>query len=109
MSAVSPEISQVLAQMRVMQAQAQPEALRSQTEVQSTVSFSDIFSQSLNSVNQAQQTSGELKTAFEMGDPNVSLSDVMIASQKSKLAFSAMVEVRNKFLEAYKSVMSMPV
>jgi flagellar hook-basal body complex protein FliE len=44
-----------------------------------------------------------------MGDPNVSLSEVMIASQKSSLAFSAMVEVRNKFLEAYKEVMSMPV
>ena len=109
MSAVSPEISQVLAQKRVMQAQAQSEAVRPQQEVQSTVSFSDIFSQSLDSVNQAQQTSTSLKTSFEMGDPNVSLSDVMIASQKSKLAFSAMVEVRNKFLEAYKEVMSMPV
>jgi flagellar hook-basal body complex protein FliE len=33
----------------------------------------------------------------------------MITSQKSKLAFSAMAEVRNKFLEAYKEVMNMPV
>ena len=109
MSAVSPEISQVLAQMRVMQAQAQSEAIRPQAEVQSTVSFSDVLSKSISSVNEAQQTSAALKTSFEMGDPNVSLSEVMIASQKSKLAFSAMVEVRNKFLEAYKEVMSMPV
>jgi flagellar hook-basal body complex protein FliE len=109
MSAVSPEISQVLAQMRVMQAQAQSEAVRPQTEVQSTVSFGDVLSQSINSVNNTQQTAAALKTSFEMGDPNVSLSEVMIASQKSKLAFSAMVEVRNKFLEAYKEVMNMPV
>ncbi len=33
----------------------------------------------------------------------------MIASQKSSLAFTAMVEVRNKLVDAYKEVMSMPV
>ena len=44
-----------------------------------------------------------------MGDQNVSLSDVMIASNKSGLAFDATVQVRNKMVEAYKEVMSMPV
>jgi len=109
MSAISPEISQVLAQMRVMSAQVQPEAIRPQAEVQSTVSFGDILSNSISAVNEAQQTSSTLKTAFEMGDPNVSITEVMIASEKSGLAFSAMVEVRNKMIEAYKEIMSMPV
>jgi len=44
-----------------------------------------------------------------MGDRSVSISDAMIASQKSSIAFSATVEVRNKFVEAYKEIMSMPV
>jgi flagellar hook-basal body complex protein FliE len=33
----------------------------------------------------------------------------MITAQKSSLAFQAMVEVRNKVVEAYKDVMNMPV
>ena len=109
MSSVSPEISQVLAQMRIMQAQAQSEAMRPQSEVQSSVSFGDILSKSINSVNETQQTASALKTAYEMGDPNVSISEVMIASEKSSLAFTAMVQVRNKMIEAYKDIMNMPV
>jgi len=33
----------------------------------------------------------------------------MIAAQKSSVAFDATVQVRNKFVEAYKEIMSMPV
>jgi len=106
MSTVSPEINQVLAQMRLMSAQASGQELKPVAESQSAVSFGDILTKSINSVNQAQQTSGTLKTAFESGDPNVSITEVMIASEKSGLAFSAMVEVRNKLVEAYQSVMS---
>lgn len=107
MSSISPEISQVLAQMRLMQAQAG--AMQPQTESQSAVSFGDILTKSINSVNETQQTAGALKTAFEMGDPSVSITEVMVASEKSSLAFTAMVEVRNKMIEAYKDVMNMPV
>ena len=108
MSTVSPEISQVLAQMRVMSAQAQT-GIQPQSETQAAVSFSDVLAKSINSVNDVQQTSSALKTAYEQGDPNVSLSQVMIASEKSSLAFTAMSEVRNKMVEAYKDIMSMPV
>lgn len=109
MSSISPEISQVLAQMRVMSAQAQASEIQPQAETQSAVSFGDILSKSINSVNETQQTSAALKTGFEMGDPSISISEVMIASEKSGLAFTAMVEVRNKMLEAYKEIMNMPV
>jgi flagellar hook-basal body complex protein FliE len=33
----------------------------------------------------------------------------MIALQKSGVAFQAMTEVRNKLVEAYKDIMSMPI
>lgn len=107
---INPEISQVLAQMRVMQAKAQSGAINpAEATNNGGVSFGDVLAKSIDSVNQVQKTSASLKTSFEKGDPNVTLTDVMIASQKSSLAFSAMVEVRNKFLEAYKTVMNMPV
>ena len=109
MSSVSPEISQVLTQMRLMQAQAQSESMRPQAEEQTSVSFGDLLTKSIDAVNETRQTSSALKTAYEMGDPNVSISEVMIASEKSGLAFDAMVQVRNKMIEAYKDIMSMPV
>ena len=71
--------------------------------------FSEMLKQAVNNVNGLQQNTSELRNRFEMGDQDVSLADVMIASNKSGLAFDATVQVRNKMVEAYKEVMSMPV
>ncbi|MEO3678943.1 flagellar hook-basal body complex protein FliE [Rheinheimera fenheensis] len=71
--------------------------------------FSSMLTSALNHVNNLAQETGKLRTAVELGDPNVSLAQVMIASQKSSLAFEATVQVRNKLVEAYKDIMSMPV
>lgn len=75
----------------------------------STSNFGDMLSGALNSVNELQVDAGNKKAAFEMGDSNVTLSEVMIASSKSGIALDATVQIRNKFVEAYKEIMSMPV
>lgn len=102
----SPEINQVLAQMRVMQAQA---AARPAPEQAAQADFGDLLKQSINTVNSTQQNASALRSGFERGEAGVDLVDVMITAQKSSLAFQAMVEVRNKVVEAYKDVMNMPV
>jgi flagellar hook-basal body complex protein FliE len=104
----TPEINQVLAQMRVMSAQAQTGAAPPVEEA-GAPAFGDLLKNSINAVNDLQQTSGQLKTAFELGEPGVDLAQVMIASQKASVSFQAMVQVRNKLVEAYKDVMNMPV
>ena len=71
--------------------------------------FSNMLKNAIDNVNELQQTSGDLKTRMELGDPNVTLEQTMIASQKSSIAFEATVQVRNKVVEAYKEIMSMPV
>ncbi len=71
--------------------------------------FSALLKTAIDNVNGLQKNSNELATAVEMGDPRVSLAQAMIASQKSSIAFEATVQVRNKLVEAYKEVMSMPV
>jgi len=103
----TPEINQVLAQMRVMAAQSQG-AVPAMEEA-GAPAFGDLLKNSINAVNDVQQASGQLKTAFELGDPDVDLAQVMIASQKASVSFQAMVQVRNKLVEAYKDVMNMPV
>ncbi|MCP4987516.1 MAG: flagellar hook-basal body complex protein FliE [Colwellia sp.] len=75
----------------------------------SSSNFGSMLTNALKSVNDLQKDSGEKKTAFEMGDSSVTLGDVMIASSKSGIALDATVQVRNKFVEAYKEIMSMPV
>jgi len=37
------------------------------------------------------------------------LAEVMIASQKASVSFQAMLQVRNKLVDAYKDVMNMPM
>ncbi|EAQ32894.1 MULTISPECIES: flagellar hook-basal body complex protein FliE [Idiomarina] len=71
--------------------------------------FSNLLKMAVDNVNELQQTSGDLKTRMELGDPNVTLEQTMIASQKASIAFEATVQVRNKMVEAYKEIMSMPV
>lgn len=71
--------------------------------------FSTLLKQSIDKVNELQKSSGDLAKAFELGDPSVSLAEVMIARQKSSVAFQSVLQVRNKLMEAYREVMAMQV
>jgi flagellar hook-basal body complex protein FliE len=71
--------------------------------------FSSLFSQALAHVKGLQSQASDLATRLDMGDAKVTLSDTVIAREKASVAFSATMEVRNKFVEAYQSIMSMPV
>jgi len=71
--------------------------------------FGSMLTQAINNVNSLQKTSGELQTRFDSGDQSVSLSDVMIARNKSSVAFEATIQIRNKLVESYKELMNMPV
>lgn len=120
------DVNNLLAQMRDMKAQAsggqmegvQPRsgveaALQTggvtRTEGVNTPDFSEMFSNAINKVNETQQTSSSLAKAYEQGDPGVTLTQVMVASQKASVSFQAVMEVRNKLVEAYKDVMNMPI
>jgi len=101
-------ISQVLAQMRTMATQASGDVGRT-TESIGGAGFADLMGQSINEVNDAMQASKSLQKSFEMGDPSVSLAEVMVTAQKASLQFAGMTEVRNKLLTAYQEVMNMQV
>ena len=75
----------------------------------SKVSFSDALKNSLEQVSNSQKSAEDLGNRFAMGDNSVSLSDTMIAMQKSSIAFQATVQVRNKLVSAYQEMMNMQV
>lgn len=73
------------------------------------VDFSQALKSSLDKVNDLQMNSKEMGQKFVMGDESISLSDVMIAGQKSNISFQATVQVRNKLVSAYSEIMNMQV
>lgn len=101
------QIDQILSQIRTMSAQAA--SATKTTEEPAGNSFGDLLADSINKVNETQQYAGEMKKAFELGTEDVNLAEVMIAVQKSSVSFEAMLQVRNKLVDAYKEVMSMPI
>lgn len=71
--------------------------------------FADALKTSLQGVSNTQNHAAELGKRFAMGDDTVSLSDTMIAMQKSSIAFQGTVQVRNKLVSAYHDIMNMQV
>jgi flagellar hook-basal body complex protein FliE len=99
-------VNQVLNQMRAMSLQA---AGRPAQEAGGGADFSSLLQQSIASVNDTQQRAGKMVEAFESGASNASLAEIMVESQKANVSFQAMLQVRNKLVEAYKDVMNMPM
>lgn len=102
------KINPMLQEMQVMSLEAKRVG-QPATGQQISQDFGELFSAAINHVNKLQQTSGDLATRFDQGDRSVSLADVMIARNKSSVAFDATIQTRNKLVEAYKELMNMPV
>ncbi len=103
-------IENVLAQMRaVAQAAGAPASASSPAVASATGGFAAELARSLNRVSQAQNAAHAQAQAFELGEPGVSLNDVMIDLQKASIAFQATVQVRNRLVAAYQEIASMPV
>lgn len=73
------------------------------------VNFADTLKNSLDALGAGEAKAQALGKAFTAGDDKVSLSDVMIAMQKSSIEFQATVQVRNKLVSAYHEIMNMQV
>lgn len=71
--------------------------------------FGEAFKTALQNVSAAQNKSSELQTQFQLGNPNVSLEETMLAMQKSQIGFQAALHVRNRMMQAYTDVMNMQV
>lgn len=103
------QINQVIQQMRAMAEAAGSRPGEPAAAQASQVDFGQLLKDSLEMVNEAQGAASKLAQSFELGDKGVDLAEVMVAAQKASLSFEAMTQVRNKLLNAYKEIMSMPV
>ena len=108
MSTIS-NVDQVLAEMRRLASVAQGSGIEAGTAQKGDADFASLLKQSVNQVNEMQQSATRLSTALSAGDPNVDVAQVMVALQKAGVAFQAMSEVRNRLGSAYQDIMSMQV
>ena len=69
-------------------------------------SFGNTLTRAINEVSDARDKSGDLTQRFAAGE-NVELHQVMAASEEAGLALDLLIEMRNKVVEAYRSVISM--
>jgi flagellar hook-basal body complex protein FliE len=104
----SMQISQVLAEMRALQARASGISEAPAAQAQPS-DFANLMKNSVDHVAGMQKQATALADAFEAGDKSIDLTRVMLEAQKASLAFRAMTEVRNKLVDAYQQVMNMPV
>jgi flagellar hook-basal body complex protein FliE len=72
------------------------------------VDFAEITQKALNEVSAIQDQSTALREAYDRGE-DVPLTNVVLAMQKSSLAFESTLQVRNKVLKAYEDILNMPV
>lgn len=108
MSTIS-NVDQVLAEMRRLTAAAQSSPAELDKTQAPGGDFASLLKQSVDEVNSVQKTASKMSAAFSAGDPNVDVTEVMVALQKAGVAFQAMTEVRNRLVTAYQEIMSMQV
>ncbi|MEO8063018.1 MAG: flagellar hook-basal body complex protein FliE [Pseudomonadota bacterium] len=109
------EIDRVLAQIRNIAGAAKGGAIGGMGGAAPTApgaadsGFANILKQGLEKVNATQTKASDLATKFERGVPGVELPQVMLEMQKANVSFRALAEVRNKFVDAYREIMNMPL
>jgi len=70
--------------------------------------FTDLFKDLLQSVNEVGIDATQAQEAFLAGDP-VELHQVMIKAEEAGISLDLLLEVRNKLVDAYNTVMRMPM
>jgi flagellar hook-basal body complex protein FliE len=81
---------------------------KAEGNAQGESSFSNIFSEALDFIDQTEAESQAANEAILTGESD-DIHTALIASQKAEIAVSYAVEVRNKVVEAYNSIMNMQV
>ena len=109
------EIDRVLAQIRSFSSAARTGAVGGLGGAAPTApgatdnGFANLLKQGIAKVNETQSRANTLATQFEKGVPGVELPQVMLEMQKANVSFRALTEVRNKFVDAYREIMNMPL
>jgi flagellar hook-basal body complex protein FliE len=71
--------------------------------------FQQALTQALRNVSDGQNDATRMQREVQLGNPNVSLEETMVAMQKAQIGFQATLQVRNRLVQAYSEIMNMQV
>ena len=71
--------------------------------------FRAAMTDALQGVSRAQTEATRLQRELSLDNPAVSLEQTVLAMQKAQIGFQAVVQVRNRLVQAYSDIMNMPV
>jgi len=69
-------------------------------------SFADSLTKALGQVSDLQTDAQDAISAFLRGDP-VEVHEVMAATEEAGIALEMLIQIRNKLMEAYRSIINM--
>lgn len=112
-NAFSAGHAQMVAEMEQMRAQATGSKVTSAIELSQTASlsipsFNSVLEQTIRHVDNLQHVATEKQRAVDMGTSD-DLMGAMLESQKASVAFSAMMQVRNKLNTAFDEVINISI
>ncbi|MBD3169321.1 MAG: flagellar hook-basal body complex protein FliE [candidate division Zixibacteria bacterium] len=70
--------------------------------------FADVLKGLITETNTLQKHAGETQEKFLLGEIQ-DLHTVMVAVEEASIAFNLVMEIRNKLLESYQTLMRMPL
>lgn len=71
--------------------------------------FAPALKGALDGVSRTQAAAEDLALRFQQNDPGVSLERTMIAMAHANVSFQALVQTRNRLVQAYQDIMNMQV
>jgi flagellar hook-basal body complex protein FliE len=83
--------------------------LRAPAKAEGGASFSTSLTQALKDVSRAQDEATRMQREVQLDNPTVSLEETMVAMQRAQIGFQAVLQVRNRLVQAYTDVMNMQV
>lgn len=86
----------------------QPVGSQSTTPATGSVGFAQFLANAVDQANQVSNAADATAASYVAGGP-VTMGDLMVAEQKASLALDLVVQVRNRAVSAYQSIMSMQI
>ncbi len=102
-------IDDLIAQLQATSALAAGRTPAAPQTAPEAADFTATLKAAIDDVNQAQNKAAGLAREYELGNPKVNLHEAMLSLQKANVAFQGMVQVRNRLVSAYQTLMNMQV
>ena len=111
MSTTNPinSLSSGLLSEAVASALPKPNATAAPPFAQSGAAFAQALTKALESASAAAERANQAGLDLQMDKPTASVEELAIAMNTSSLQFTAVLQTRNKLIQAYTDLMNMPV